>query len=131
MTHQPNVLIVDDDVNIVSAFEGFLKKEHCSMLASSIAEDAMRTLETRRVDLVISDIRLSRQSGVTMLIRIKQLYPWLPVIVITGHPSLISEEDVRLYGADFYFLKPLELDALRDAVRKCLYRSGMTEGRQA
>ncbi len=123
VTHQPNVLIVDDDVNIVSAFEGFLKKEHCSMFASAAAEDALRTMEKRRVDLVISDIRLSQQSGITLLLRIKQLYPWVPVIVITGHPSLIKEEDVRLYGADYYFLKPLELDALRDAVRNCLFQN--------
>ena len=131
MTHQPNVLIVDDDVNIISAFEGFLKKEHCSMLASSIVEDALRTLETLRVDLVISDILLSQQSGVTLLIRIKRLYPRLPVIVITGHPSLITKEDVRFYGADYYFLKPLELDALRSAVRNCLRLAGTTTKRSS
>lgn len=125
MTHQPHVLIVDDDVNIVSAFEEFLKKEHCTMVASALAEDALRALESQRVDLVISDVRLNRESGITLLLRIKQLYPWLPVIVITGYPSLITEDEVRLYGADYYFLKPLELEALREAVRKCLHHPWM------
>lgn len=124
MTHQPNVLIVDDDVYILSAFESFLRKEHCKMLACASADDALRTLESQQVHLVISDIRLKYQSGITLLIRIKQLYPKLPVIVITGHPYLVTEKDVRLYGAKYYFRKPLELGPLRYAVRECLHLSG-------
>lgn len=131
MTHQPNVLIVDDDVNIVSAFEGFLRKEHCAMFACTLVDDALRTLASQRVDLVISDIRLNHESGATLLLRIKQLYPSLPVIIITGHPSLITEKDLRLYGADYYFLKPLELESLRDAVRKCLHPSGALSGHES
>ncbi len=90
------------------------------MMSAATAEDALRALESQRVDLVISDVRLHHESGVNVLLRIKQLYPSLPVIVITGYPNLITEEDIRVYGADYYFLKPLELDSLRDAVRKCL-----------
>ena len=123
MPHQPKVLIVDDDVNILSAFEGFLKAEHCTMIACTNADDALQTLGAQRVQLVISDVRLKNKSGVTLLIRIRQLYPTLPVIVITGHPYLITERDIRLCGASYYFLKPFELDKLRDAVRKCLHLS--------
>ena len=126
MAHQPNVLIVDDDVNILSAFEGFLKKEHCSMIASASADDALRTLESKEIHLVIIDVRLKYQSGITLLIRVRQLHPTLPVIVITGHPYLVSEKDVRQYGANYYFLKPLELDVLRSAVRKSLHLSGVS-----
>lgn len=125
MPHQPNVLIVDDDLNILSAFEGFLKKEHCNMIPASSAEEALQQLAAHHVDLVITDVRLKYQSGVTLFIRVKQLHPTLPVIVITGHPNLITEKDIKLYGADYYFLKPLELDSLREAVRKCLHLPGV------
>ena len=129
MPRQPNVLVVDDDVNILSAFEGFLKKEHCHMIASVSADDALKTLESQEIDLVIIDVRLKYQSGITLLIRMKQLHPMMPVIVITGHPYLVTEKDVRSYGADYYFLKPLELDPLRSAVRKCLHPSTEPSGR--
>jgi DNA-binding NtrC family response regulator len=124
MQNDVNVLVVDDDPNIRSAFEDLLRKERCRMIPSSDAADALRLLASHRVALVITDIRLGDRSGVTLLLDIKRLHPELPVIVITGHPGSIAEKDVRLYGAEYYFLKPLELDSLREAIRKCLRVTG-------
>jgi DNA-binding NtrC family response regulator len=50
----------------------------------------------------------------------KRIHPKLPVIVITGYPDLITEEAIKEYGADFFFLKPLDLEKLRHAIRRCL-----------
>ncbi len=123
MPHQPTVLVVDDDENIVSAFEDFLKKEHCTMVPAPNAEEALSVISHQQVNLVITDIRMKWQSGVTLLMSIKHTHPRLPVIAITGYPNLISEADIKQYGADYFFVKPLELDQLRDAVRDCLSRA--------
>ncbi len=124
MPNQPRVLVVDDDENILSAFRRFLSKERCSVVSASDAEDAFDILSQGGVSLVITDVRMRWQSGATLLMRIKQSTPDLPVIVITGYPNLISESDIRHYGADYFFEKPLELNRLRSAVRKCLGRNG-------
>lgn len=126
MPHQPKVLVVDDDENILSAFQEFLSREHCTMISSQGAEDALAVLSRLQVSLVITDVRMRWQSGVTLLMRIKQSYPSLPVIVITGYPNLISEADIRHYGAEYLFVKPLELDQLRSAVRECLSRESLS-----
>ncbi len=123
MPHQPRVLVVDDNENILSAFREFLGKEHCSVISASGAEDALDVLAEERVSLVITDVRMRWQSGATLLMKIKQISPDLPVIVITGYPNLISEADIHHYGADYFFVKPLELDSLRSAVRACLNRN--------
>lgn len=122
MPHQPTVLVVDDDENIVSAFEDFLKKEHCTMVSAPNAEEALSVIAHQQVNLLITDIRMRWQSGVTLLMAVKQSRPGLPVIVITGYPNLISEADIKQYGAEYFFVKPLELDQLREAVRNCLNR---------
>jgi DNA-binding NtrC family response regulator len=122
MQHRPKVLVVDDDENIISAFEDFFRKEQCTMLSASSATDAIAMMSREIVNLVITDIRMKWQSGATLLMNIKETQPFLPVIVITGHPDLISETDLRHYGADYVFVKPLELDQLRIAVRTCLNR---------
>lgn len=121
MSYVPKVLVVDDDINILAAFEDFLRREHCYMLAASCAEEALEKLHDHRVDLLVTDVRLKSQSGVTFLLRVKGSQPKLPVIVITGYPDLVTERDARAYGADYFFLKPLEIDKLRDAVKKCLH----------
>jgi DNA-binding NtrC family response regulator len=129
MPHQPRVLVVDDDENIVSAFEDFLRKEHCTMVSASNAEDALSLISQQTVNLVITDVRMKWQSGVTLLMKIKQTRPKLPVIVITGYPNLIAEADIKHYGAEYLFVKPLELDQLRDAVRNCLNRAAASTQR--
>jgi DNA-binding response OmpR family regulator len=120
MTHRPRALVLDDDENILSAFQDFFRREHCAMLSSSDPEEAFRTLAGTAVNLVIADLRVEREQGLALCRRIRVVRPHVPLIIITGYPNLVSEEDARSAGADFYFLKPLELDALRLAVRKCL-----------
>ena len=124
MPNQQTVLVVDDDHNILAAFEDFLRRENCSMIGVTSAEEALRKLEDHHVNLLVTDVRLRLQSGVTLLLQAKAILPKLPVIIITGHPDLITETAVKTYGADYFFLKPLELDKLRDAVRTCLHMNG-------
>ncbi len=120
MAYQPTVLVVDDDENILAAFSDFLRSEHCSMLTAESAEEAMKQLSKYRVDLVVTDVRLKQRSGVTFLLQAKTEYPQLPVIVITGYPDIMTEAAAKQYGAEFFFLKPLELSKLRQALRTCL-----------
>lgn len=121
MRHSPRVLVVDDDDNILLAFRSFLKKEMCSVDAASSAEEALSKLKRFTYNLVITDIRMGGQSGITFSLKVKHRYPEIPVIVITGHPDLITESEVKKLGADYFFLKPLELEKLRKAIRECLH----------
>ena len=123
MSYAKTVLVVDDDPNILSAFEEFFRKEECSVITSSSTEGAMELLKQHSVDLIITDIRLKGQSGVTFLLEVKRVRRVLPIIVMTGYPEVISESEVKQYGADYFFQKPLNLEKFRNAVRKCLYRN--------
>lgn len=124
MWHQPKVLVVDDDENILSAFTEFLKRERCKMLVAHSTQEAIRKAAGHQVDLLITDIRLKCQSGVNLVLHIKSVQPDVPIIVITGIPDIVTETDIKRYGADYFFLKPLDLNKLRVAVRRCL-RSSM------
>ncbi len=118
----PRVLVLDDDANILSAFADFFEKEECAMVATSTAEDALRLIEEQHFDLLVTDVRLRSNSGVTLFLNARIVNPGLPVIVITGYPESIDEQTLKTIGADFFLVKPLELDKLRHAVRACLHR---------
>lgn len=118
----PNVLVLDDDVNILAAFRDFFDKEHCTMTSASTPEDAARLMEDQQFDLLITDVRLKSSSGVTFFLNAKVTHPYLPVIVITGYPESIDDHTLKLIGADYLLIKPLELDKLRQAVRSCLQK---------
>ena len=117
---QPRILVLDDDEYILSAFKDFFKKEQYIMIAASSAEEAMKKLEEVKVDLLITDIRLNGRSGVTFFLNAKILYPLLPAIIMTGYPGLAKEQEILSLGADFFLIKPLDLEELRKAIRICL-----------
>ncbi len=121
----PRVLVLDDDLNILAAFEDFFEKEQCRMTATSTAEEAMRLIEDQHFDLLITDVRLKSNSGVTFFLNAKTVDPHLSVIVITGYPESIDEQTLRSIGADFLLIKPLELEKLRKAVRACLGKKSL------
>ncbi len=121
MLNQPKVLVVDEDKNILSAFEDFLNKEHCNLITASCIDEAVINLVLQPVDLLIMDVNLKKQLNETLLRYMKELQRNLPIIIITSYSDIISEKDAKDYGADYFFLKPLELNKLRRAVRKCLH----------
>lgn len=127
MTHRPKVLVLDDDTNILLAFQDFLKGEGCAMIAASAPEDALQKMQEEEFDLLITDLRLNLESGVTFVIHAKRLQPKTPIIVITGYPDTVSESELKSYGASYLLLKPLELKELQRTVRSCLQRSATCE----
>ncbi len=123
MKSAPKVLVLDDDENILLAFQDFLKGEGCTMVATPAPKEALEVLEKEKFDLLITDLRLNMESGVTFVLHAKRLQPDTPIIVITGYPDTVSEAELKSYGAEYLFVKPLELKELQRAVRSCLQRN--------
>ncbi|MCL5021585.1 MAG: response regulator, partial [Bacteroidetes bacterium] len=104
---------MDDDTNILLAFQDFLNGEGCVMAAAPAPEEALRRMREEEFDLLITDLRLNLESGVTFVINAKRLQPKTPIIVITGYPDTVSESELKSYGASYLLLKPLELRELQ------------------
>ncbi len=115
---KPTVLVIDDDKKILEAFSLFLESEGVNMLASADVDDAMNKARKHKVDLVICDFYLKTKSSVELYTLIRKIYPDIQIAVITGYPEYIGEEDVKIFGADHFFTKPLDLDKMRELVRK-------------
>jgi len=115
---RPTVLVVEDDLKIIEAFRLFLESENCNMLAATDVDEAMKKARSTKIDLLITDFYLKTKSSVELYTLIRKVYPNIPIAVITGYPEYIGEEDVRIFGADYFFTKPLELDKLREVVRQ-------------
>ena len=120
------ILVVDDDPNILAAFQSFLEKEACEMIGVNQIVAVRKIIQTGEIDLFISDIRLGNTNSVRYLLEIKNQWPDLPLIVISGYPELISKEDLTKLKADYFFQKPLELTRIREAIRKLLRMNAVT-----
>ncbi len=115
-----DILIVDDDQSVASAFENFLAFEgHTCRLASN-AEDAMRLIAARRPALVMMDVRMPGVDGLSALKQIRSSFPDIYVVMMTGYGTSQTSIDAIRSGAYDYLTKPLDLEEIRAVIRKAV-----------
>ena len=114
------ILVVDDDQSIATAFERFLKHEGHVCAVASNAEDAMRLVGERDPDLVVMDIRMPGVDGLQALQQLRNRFPDLYVVMMTAYGTSQTSIDAIRAGAFEYLTKPLDLDQLRTVIRHAL-----------
>ncbi|EMI27739.1 MULTISPECIES: sigma-54-dependent transcriptional regulator [Rhodopirellula] len=114
-----SVLIVDDEPNIRSGLQKGLVNEADRIETAANAEEGLATFESGVYQLVIADVRLGGgMDGIELLGRIRHLDPEVAVIVITAHGTVETAVDAMRAGAFDFISKPLDLNLVRQQVRK-------------
>lgn len=104
------VLIVDDNPNMSALLSDMLDVFDFSSKQATGGIQALEMLASNAFSLVITDLRMPEMSGSQLLRSIKEKYPELPVVVISGY-SLAEEEDSLLSDlADAFINKPFRMD---------------------
>jgi len=115
------ILVVDDENGPRQSLRMLLKEDYDVLMAQDVPA-AMTLLEQEQVNLVITDIRMPRQSGVELLQFVKECYPETQVILLTGYAHLDTAMQAVEFGAFAYLEKPFDNDTMlrrvRDAVEK-------------
>jgi len=114
------ILLVDEDPNIGAALRHFFAGDGYQVLQATTVPDAMVCLEQNQVDLIITDLRLSRYSGLSLLIRVRAIPQQVPVIVMSAYSDFMSAEDWKLLGATEFISKPPDLLRLREVIARAL-----------
>src|SRR5579859_2234472 len=118
---KPRVLLVDDDEVLVRSYARSLASDGYECDVRFDGEAAVEAIRTGAYDLVLSDIDMPRLSGLALLERIRAHDLDVPVVLITGSPSLETAIAAIEHGALRYLPKPVPAQQLRaiasDAVR--------------
>ncbi|MDA8382643.1 MAG: response regulator, partial [Betaproteobacteria bacterium] len=114
------VWIVDDDRSIRWVFEKALAREGIAFKAFSSAGEAMAALDADPPQVVVSDIRMPGDSGLTLLERLKEREPGVPVIIMTAYSDLESAVAAFQGGAFEYLPKPFDVDHAVELIRRAL-----------
>jgi two-component system nitrogen regulation response regulator GlnG len=112
------VWLVDDDASIRWVLERALRNGGMQPRAFDAAETAIAALRADTPDVLMTDIRMSGQSGLELLKKVHDSRPDLPVIVMTAHSDLGSAVSAYESGAFEYLPKPFDIDAAVDLVRR-------------
>jgi PAS domain S-box-containing protein len=110
------VLVVDDEPGVKFTLSEFLKHDGHEVHTAANAAEALSVLERRPLDIVISDIILPKMSGIDLLHRIRQGFPTVETILITGEPTVASATEAMRAGAVDYLAKPVSGNTIQKAV---------------
>jgi signal transduction histidine kinase/CheY-like chemotaxis protein len=118
------ILIVDDDRTIVRLCQRLLERSAFQVVTAIDPLDALKVLEQRKIDLLLSDIRMPVMDGFELIRMAKQYQPDLPVLVMTGYGSIDTAIQALHRGVDGLILKPFENSSeLIQAVQRVLEES--------
>ncbi|MET1079605.1 MAG: nitrogen regulation protein NR(I) [Pseudomonas sp.] len=130
MSRSETVWIVDDDRSIRWVLEKALQQEGMTTTSFDSADGVLSRLTRQQPDVIISDIRMPGSSGLDLLARLRELYPRLPVIIMTAHSDLESAVASYQGGAFEYLPKPFDVDEAVSLVKRAFLHAQEQQGLQ-
>ena len=111
------LLICDDEEGIRESLKLILENEYDIVFATS-GEEAIETMKSSPVNLVILDIKMPKKDGLETLKELKRINPAAKVIIATGYKSVDTAHEASQLGASDYITKPFDKDRIREVVRR-------------
>ena len=119
------LLIVDDEKHIREGLEKALTIDGYDVDLASDGRLAMDLINEGDVDLIITDLKMPNLSGEELMKETIERYPYLPVIILTGHGTIENAVEAMRNGAYDYITKPLNIDKLSLIVKRALENSSL------
>lgn len=112
------MLCVDDDDDIRDLLFKALGRRVKNITIATDGKDGLEKFEKQEFDIIVSDIRMPRMDGLEMVKKIREISADIPVIFSTAHNEKSYLERARELNAAEYFLKPVMVKDLLDAILK-------------
>jgi two-component system nitrogen regulation response regulator NtrX len=121
------VLVVDDEEGIRNALQGILEDEGYRVILANDGLDALTQLQLEIPDLVLLDIWMPRLDGMEALGRMKELFPDLAIVMISGHGTIETAVKSTKLGAFDFIEKPLSLEKVLVTVHNAIGMSRLQQ----
>ncbi len=116
------ILFVDDEESITGMTQKMLKRLGYKVEISLNPLQALDLFQSKpdSFDLVITDMTMPQMTGAKLAQKLKELQPDIPVIICTGHSSIIDKEKAKRLGIAGYVMKPASMSTIAKVIRKVL-----------
>jgi EAL domain-containing protein (putative c-di-GMP-specific phosphodiesterase class I) len=125
-----HVLLVDDDPAVLRSLSRVLKTRGYVVSSTSSGPEAVQLVTKTDFDVILSDIAMPEMDGITLLREIRSHDLHVPVILVTGEPTVDTAVQALEYGAMHYLTKPVPVEALEAALDKAIHMRRMARVRQ-
>jgi DNA-binding NtrC family response regulator len=109
---QPSILVVDDELLIRDLLYDFFQQQGWTIAVAENGERALEILRTRKIDLLLTDIKMPQMDGLALTNQVRSLYPDIPVVLMTGYPSVETAVEGIKAKVEDYIIKPFNINKL-------------------
>ena len=120
LPEKKQVLIVDDEPNLRKILAAQLSRDGYDVLLAEDGEQGLSLLREHHIDLVVTDLKMPKVDGMTLLRQALAEQPELPIVMITAHGTVDTAVEALKLGAFDYLTKPFDKDEVRAIVGKAL-----------
>jgi DNA-binding NtrC family response regulator len=125
---EERILLIDDDLGLSEVIVMLLEREGYVLESAGTLKQGLALLETRALDLVVTDLKLPDGTGLDVIAGVRARRPRLPIIMITSYSSMESAIAALRAGAADYVIKPFDNEELLQAIARTLSGRRMLSG---
>lgn len=122
------ILVVDDDLQMRTALKEAISRVGFEAILSGDGQDALQKLNQSSFSMVVTDMKMPKMDGLSLLKEIRRKIGNIPILVITGFGTIQDAVEVMKEGASDYLLKPFSFEALMAKIRLLMERIGQEKG---
>ena len=119
------ILVVDDEEGILDVTEEYFQRKGYQVYTAPSGTQALEILKQVRIDCVFTDINMPEMDGLELAERLHGIENTIPVVVMTGYPSLENSIQTLKNGVVDYLIKPVNLEQMELALRRILRERGL------
>ena len=108
----PSILVVDDELLIRDLLYDFFSSQGWDISIAENGEKALEIIRSKKIDLVLTDIKMPEMDGLTLASLVNQSHPGIPVVVMTGYPSVDTAVTALRNKVADYVIKPFNINQL-------------------
>jgi DNA-binding NtrC family response regulator len=116
--NETHVMVVDDEAIVCDRLKEHLEKAGASVEAFTESTKALESLDSKRYDVVVTDLKMAGPSGLDVLQNVRNRGLATQVIIITGYGSFEAAREAEAVGAFDFLTKPLSLKELTKKVKR-------------
>ncbi len=120
LPEKQQVLIVDDEPNLRKILSAQLSRDGYDVLTAEDGEQGLQILKEHHIDLVVTDLKMPKVDGMSLMREALREDPELPIVMITAHGTVDTAVEALKLGAFDYLTKPFDKDEVRQIVAKAL-----------
>lgn len=107
-----NLLLVDDEQPLLDSIKRRLDIRNFNVIIADRGEKALDIARANKIDVAVVDLKMPGLSGKEVILSLKEFYPWLEIIILTGHGSFDPEKEDFSRHAFSFLVKPCDLETL-------------------